>query len=45
MSKIYDLLASVIIDGKLQVDGISGSGQVTWEDDPVSYEDEMLIYV
>lgn len=45
MTRLYDLLRTVIIDGKLQIDGISGSGQLTWEDELVSYEDEIVIYV
>jgi hypothetical protein len=43
--KIYDLLNSAIVDTKLQIDGISGSGQVTIDDELVSYEDEIVIYV
>jgi leucyl aminopeptidase (aminopeptidase T) len=43
--KIYDLLNGAIIDTKLQIDGISGSGQVTIDDELVSYEDEIVIYV
>lgn len=33
------------ISDQLELYGIGGSGQVTYDDDPVSYEDEVVIYV
>jgi hypothetical protein len=44
MTGIYDLLSSVIIDGKLQVEGLSASGQVSIGDELVCYEDEVVTY-
>jgi hypothetical protein len=45
LTNIYNLLNSAIVDTKLQIDGISGSGQITYEDELVSYEDTIVIYV
>jgi leucyl aminopeptidase (aminopeptidase T) len=45
LREIQVSLDSVIVDTKLQIDGISGSGQITIDDELVSYEDEIVIYV